>query len=441
MVAQAAQPGPGTPAHPRRFRAAPERNARVARPLGLIARVRGRDAELEELLGRRMFARDELGADLAAAMGRDRGDPERVTMGQFRAALADGVHAVPDAPAALRGFFAVVDRVPDWVDPELLERGGRAIRRFGRSADDVLLALSLIGGYRYGGPTELLVATGALTGSGAMRRLGETQQWARAVSAPGGMRRDGEGFRLTVHVRAMHALVGRRFETNGRWDTERWGLPVNRADTAGTLGLFNSTLLLGMRMLGRVVTREESRAVMHLWRYVGWLMGVDEEWLFDTERAQNAFNYHVLHVQGDVTPAGAELASALVDGQLSLHRGRFGALRGRYARARLLSLLRYFLRAEGMRDLGLPVVPVWAVPPMVARNLAESLLLARTRPGRRLLERRGDRAVERELHRRLTTPPLPASWSHDSRSPGPDRAGMAPPRRSGDGQPEVGRVR
>lgn len=401
MVAQAAQKGPARPTYPRRFRSAPERSARLARPLGLIAGVRERDERLEDLLGRRMFARDELGADLAAAMGRDRDDPERVTMGRLRSALADGVAA--DAPAALREFMAVVETVPDWVDPDLLERGGRAIRRFGRTADDVLLQLSLIGGYRYGGPTELLVATGALTGSTAMRRLAETRQWARAVSAPGGMRRDGEGFALTVHVRVMHALVDQRFETNGRWDVERWGLPVNRTDTAATLGLFNSTLLLGMRLLGRVVTREEARAVMHLWKYVGWLMGVDEDWLFDTEREQNAFNHHVLRVQGDVTPAGAELAAALVDGELTLPRGRLGALRGRYARARLLSMLRYFLRAEGMRDLGLPVTPVWAVPPVVARNLAESLV-ARTRRGRRLLERRGDRAAERELGLRLAVP-------------------------------------
>lgn len=400
MVAQPVEPQVAASRYPRRFRAAPARNERIARPLRLLGRVRTPDPVLEDLIGRRMFARDEAGADLVAAMGRDRPAAERVTMGALRTALARGVDAVPDAPPALRAFFAVVDTEPDWLDRDLVERGGRAIRRFGRTADDVLLQLSLIGGYRYGGPTELLVATGGLTGASAMQRLAQTQQWARAVSAPGGMRRDGEGFRLTVHVRAMHALVNDRFETNGRWDTGRWGLPVNRSDTAGTLGLFNSTLLLGVRLLGVVVTPEESRAVMHLWRYVGWLMGVDEDWLFDTEREQNAFNYHLLRVQGPVTPAGAELATALVDGELTLERGRFSALRGRYARLRLLSMLRFFLGAQGMRDLGLPVTPPWAVPPTVARNLLRTGVLGRTRAGRRRLERTGDAAVARELARR-----------------------------------------
>lgn len=397
MVAQPMNPGVATSRYPRRFRAAPARNERIARPLRVLGRVRTPDPVVEDLLGRRMFARDEAGAALVAAMGRDRPDAERVTMGRLRTALAQGMDAVEDAPPALRAFFDVVDAEPDWLDRDLVERGGRAIRRFGRTADDVLLQLSLIGGYRYGGPTELLVATGGLTGDSAMRRLAETQQWARAVSAPGGLRRDGEGFRLTVHVRAMHALVNHRFETNGRWDTERWGLPVNRSDTAGTLGLFNSTLLLGVRLLGVVVTPEESRAVMHLWKYVGWLMGVDEDWLFDTEREQNAFNYHLLRVQDTVTPAGAELATTLVDGELALERGRFSALRGRYARLRLLAMLRFFLGAQGMRDLGLPVTLPWAVPPAVVRNLLRTGLPGRTRAGRRWLERTGDVAVQREL--------------------------------------------
>ena len=73
--------------------------------------------------------RDELGAELARAMGRRKGDPERVTMAQFHRALEHGIDSVPDAPVALRRFFAVVDEVPEWVDFDLLEHGARALRR------------------------------------------------------------------------------------------------------------------------------------------------------------------------------------------------------------------------------------------------------------------------------------------------------------------------
>ncbi len=395
MVARLQAP----PRYPGRFRAAPERSRRIARPLGLVARVRGTDEELLDRIGRRMFARDEVGADLAAAMSRPRTDERRVTMAAFHRALADPAAAAADP--ALARFFAAVEDTPAWVDLDLVERGGRALRRMGRTLDDVLLTLSLIGGYRFGGPADLLVATGGLTGSTATRRLGETTEWARAVISPGGLRRDGEGWRLTVHVRAMHALVDRRFETNGRWDVGHWGLPVNQSDQAATLGLFSSTGLLGARALGWVVTPAESRAVMHLWRYVGWLMGVDDDWLFTTEREQNHFLHHVLLVQDDVTPAGPALAGALVDGQRTLA----GGLRGELRRRHVLGLLRWFLGREALRDLELPDGPLrsvpWTVPPLVLRNLVLSGLVARTRAGRRALERRGDAWTRHEIGRRF----------------------------------------
>lgn len=358
----------------------------MGRLLRRIARVEQVDEELLGLLGRRLYARDEPGAALVRAMRA--GGTERVTRAQFRRALDEGVQAVPDAPPALARFFAVVEDVPDWVDFALVERGAGVFRRLGRTASDVLLQLSLIGGYRFGGPADLLVATGALSGSTAMRRLGETETWTQAVTAPGGLRRDGEGFRLTVHVRVMHALINDRFESNGRWDVARWGLPVNQSDQAATLGLFNSTLLLGARALGRWVGAEDARAVMHLWKYVGWLLGVPEDWLFDTEREQNVFNYHVLLTQDGQSPAGGDLTAAIVAGERRLdRRGRLGSLRGRWAQARLLSMLRYFLGREGLADLRLPAALPWVVPGVVAKNLATSLVLDRSARGRRHLER------------------------------------------------------
>lgn len=355
-----------------------------------MAGVRRVDEDLLELIGRRMYERDEPAAALARAMRRGTGPAERVTMAQFATALDQGIGAVDGAHPALVRFFARVDEVPPWADFDLMERGAGVVRRLGRTAVDVLLQLSLIGGYRFGGPADLLVATGGLSGATAMRRVGETETWVYAVTRPGAMRRQGEGFKLTSHVRMMHALVNDRFETNGRWDVAEWGLPINQSDQAGTLGLFNSTLLLGARALGRYLDAEDARAVMHLWKYVGWVMGVNEDWLFDTEREQNAFNYHCLLVQDGQSAAGAALTAALVDGERGLDRGRFAALRSVYARARLLSLLRYFLGKRSLKDLGLPVALPWAAPPVIAKNLAASLLLGTTRRGRDRLERTGE---------------------------------------------------
>lgn len=382
---------------PSRFRADEQRGARIGRVLRRVARVKTVDEELMTLIGRRFMERDEVGAALVAAMRRE-GD-ERVTMAQFQQALNRGIETVEDAPPALQAFFEHVDAVPDWVDMDLVNEGARVYRSYGRNAADVLLQLSLIGGYRFGGPTDLLVATGGLTGDMTMRRLGETQKWGVAISEHDAMRRGGEGFRLTVHVRLMHALVNHRFEDGDRWDVGTWGLPINQSDQAATLGLFNGTLLIGVRALGVRVTRRDSRAVMHLWKYVGWLMGVNEDWLFDTERDQHRLNYHVLLAQAGVSEAGPQLANAILAAHDDLHVEHFAPLVRRYGTARLLSMLRVFLGQEGLRDLDLPVRRPWAMLTIVPGNLVRYHVLGRTSWGQARLERRGAKARETLMFR------------------------------------------
>ncbi|MFJ3671474.1 oxygenase MpaB family protein [Streptomyces sp. NPDC090106] len=387
--------------HPVRFRETEDVNLRLGRPLRLLLGRRGTvDSSLLDTIGNRLMTRDEAGAALARALRMaDTTHPDRVTMRQFRHALAHGIEAVPQAPAPLREFFATVDPVPDWVDFDLLNEGGEVSRRFGPNAADALMELALIGSYRFRGATDVLVRTGGLAGDSALRRLAETQQWAIAVNGHDAMRRDGAGFRLTVHVRLMHALVNHQVEADGQWDTARLGLPVNRSDMAATLGLFNAVQLLGVRLLGVRVTRAESRALMHLWKYIGWLIGVDEDWLCDSERDQHRLNYHLLLTQSYGGAAGPSLATAIVEAQGALHFARFAGLRRAYTRARLLSMLRYFLGRRGVRDLGLPVALPWAVPPLMAANILRHHLLGRTATGKGYLLRRGDRFNQRHLER------------------------------------------
>ncbi|HWJ80696.1 MAG TPA: oxygenase MpaB family protein [Nocardioides sp.] len=394
---QAATPTRG--AFPSRYREAEARSTRMGRPLRLLGRVGDVDEALMERLGRAFGERDELGARLADAI-RMRGDaPGRVTMDQLRTALAGGIAAVDDPPPALAAFMAEVERVPDWVDWDLVERGGEVFRLLGRNAADVLLQLSLVGGYRFGGPTDLLVATGGLTGDMTLRRLAETQKWgasltgAEALRPPAPGRPPGEGWRLTVHVRAMHALVNAAFEP--QWDTERWGLPINQTDQASTLGLFDGVLIMGSRALGVPIGSADSRALMHLWKWVGHLMGVHEDFLVDDEWARHRLSYHVLLAQADISPAGPQLAQAVVAAQRDRHFPRWPAplqpLRARWERERLLSMLTLFLGGTSMRELGLPRRPPWAHAYILVLNTLRYRVLGRLPGGRDRLLAWGDR--------------------------------------------------
>lgn len=382
------------PSYPRRFRAGEERNRRLGRPLKVIGRVKQVDEALMDRIGRAMTERDELGGRLADAIRLRAGAPGKVEMGQFRQALEHGLASVPDAPPALAAFFTELETEPAWVDRARIEDGARVFRRLGQNAQDVLLQLSLVGGYRFGGPTDLLVATGGLTGGQTRRRLAETQKWGAALTDPHSLLpTTGEGWRLTVHVRLMHALVNHAFEE--RWDTAEWGLPINQADQASTLGLFDGVLLLGARALGVPVSARESRDLMHLWRYVGWLMGVHEDFLVDDEWERHRIDYHVLLAQGPLTAAGPQLAQAVVAAQAERRYPGWSAplqgVRARYERERLLSMLTVFLGPESMRELGLPMRPPWAHAYLLALNSLRYRVLRRLPGGGERLEQWGTR--------------------------------------------------
>ncbi|XVA01317.1 oxygenase MpaB family protein [Prescottella equi] len=279
-----------TTEYPTRYMRDRARAARTTAPLRPFAWPSPDATESEaRALRRALLERDEPSAALVRAIRDDR----TVTLGQFRRALAEGIDAVPDAPEPLRAYFAMLEATPDWVDRDLLALGARTLRRVGSDVGDVLAYGSLLGGYNNSGPLPVLTSSGRLTGERTRRRIAETGTWWNGCVADGGLDRFGEGFRLSVHVRLMHAFVGYHHEHETDWDSGARGLPVNQFDQAGTLGLFSITFLLHTRVLGVRYTRREADAVLHLWCYVGWLMGVDRRWLPFDERAGLRMMYQI----------------------------------------------------------------------------------------------------------------------------------------------------
>ncbi len=198
-------------------------------------------------------------------------------------ALACRAGALDDAPAALGAFMESAQRLPFWADWAAIDRGGRVLVRAGVLGGIVLGAKALNYGYASPGGNKPLVFSGRLQESAA-RRLNETSRFVQAVTRPGGMRAGAEGFVITLKVRLMHAQVRRMILGSGRWQAERWGTPINQHDMAATTLLFSTVTLEGLRQLGLQISRDEGFDYMQLWRYIGHLMGVDEELLPASER-------------------------------------------------------------------------------------------------------------------------------------------------------------
>jgi ER-bound oxygenase mpaB/B'/Rubber oxygenase, catalytic domain len=202
--------------------------------------------------------------------------PEGVGWQMVERALKHGIDRVDDPPIAFQAFFEAAEHVPVWVDWPTLDRGGAVLFRAGPIGGLVLGAKSLVYGYADPGGNKPLIMSGRLREQAA-RRLNETARFVQAVCRPGGLRPFADGYQITLKVRLMHARVRHMLLKSGRWNGAEWGAPINQHDMAATTLLFSLVVLEGMRQFGMQISASEGDDYMHLWRYAGHLIGVDQE--------------------------------------------------------------------------------------------------------------------------------------------------------------------
>lgn len=302
----------------------------------------------------------------------------------FQRALDEGIESLGNAPEPLRKFFALIDEKPAWLDDGLMARGADAYAMLG---GDVLYAARdfiLMGGYLSSSINEVLYRAGGLD-RGANRRVAETAHWYLEMVKPEAMQRFGEGFKSTIHVRFVHALVRKRITNADDWDVSKDGIAVNQTDMVGTwlggsIGGFVGALLLGRLS----VSYEDVRAAMHLFKYSHWLMGVEEEFLTDDPREAAYRLANLVWVQPGPTEVCLQMAHALAEQPMHTEYHRFQTLRRHWKRHTHLSRNRFFLRKRGMQKLGLPThIPGWyplvTIAPKAALSFTQRFLL----PGQR----------------------------------------------------------
>lgn len=315
----------------------------------------------------------------------------------FDRALAGGIDSVPEAPEPLREFFVQIETVPDWVDRDKLRRGAGALRRGGADGMYVARDVALLGGYQFSGFNKTLLRTGALE-KGSNKRFAETMQWAMDVISEGGLDPLGVGYRSTIRVRLIHAFVRRHVAAMPDWRNDEWGVPVNQTDMAATLVGALIAPPAGAIGMGLLPSPADLDGIAHLTRYVGWLIGVQDEWLPRSFRDGIRVLYHTLTALAAPDESTKQLAVPMGDDPMAWHYRYLPGLRRRIVRAQHLSVTSGFLGPRAMRDLGLAYVPPWypllRIPVNVTRSVA-----ARTLPGGlRRATTRGEREQEALLH-------------------------------------------
>ncbi|MEW5738056.1 MAG: oxygenase MpaB family protein [Myxococcota bacterium] len=303
-----------------------------ARPLRAI------DAELERF----RFLSDELG-DAAVA--------ELLQSGALRGARGDLVGAL-EAQAASGGRACRLLIEHAWTAPAWVRFGDmRAGTTFGlRNPVQSALALilgSLMESYASAKGAKVLIRGGMLE-KHVIQRLHDTTTFVLEIAASRGPRPGTRAHRHIVRTRLVHAFVRHGILAAARLDgaprrdgaahgddsgrgaggarsaeAERgrpgrgwnmaWGLPVNQEDYASTLLAFCHVYVRSMDRIGATLTLEEAESLQHLYRWVGYVMGVAPE-LLTTSRGEEQLMYaHITRRQLHPDEDSRTLAKALLD--------------------------------------------------------------------------------------------------------------------------------
>ena len=217
---------------------------------------------------------DPFADEMAAVMMDELGIQEGRAL--FNEALENGIASVPDAPPAIVRFFEHLERIPDWLDMDLIEyRTAKARLKIG-----CFMELFTRGHFAIVYENDYsalpLVITGRLTNDGAAKRMRDTSSLVRATAFPGSMLRGGVGFRQFAKVRLAHAMVRVNLLRNPKtWDIKKYGVPLSQTDSPGPVNLAVYALAKGRLAKGKAPSKLD-RAEMMYWRYMGYLNGVHD---------------------------------------------------------------------------------------------------------------------------------------------------------------------
>jgi hypothetical protein len=368
---------------------------RLAQRLFIEGDIRGDERQVARI---REFAQvqDRLADDVVAWMAQQ-------PKGQGRALFEEALKGGVTAPGPLKDFFDQVDAKPYWVDDERIERGARAITRAGLLGLFPLGDMSLMGGYLASRATKSLVGTGEIEYK-ATRRLVETAAWWIDVTTPGALKHGEKGYASALRIRVVHAHVRAVMNRRDDWDYAAWDRPVNQVQTAGTLLLFSLVYVFGTQLLGLRYSARERGDILHLWRYIGWLMGVDDELLPSSE--EDAWRLLWLLAATEFIPDddSKRLAKALIEANAAVGEGRgaVGKVLSHVSVAVHSSISRLVLGKTNADFLDLPNDPVAqaAIVAVAGVNFAAETV-RRFIPGATALQERLGEAGRRGYLKRL----------------------------------------
>jgi len=196
-------------------------------------------------------------------------------------ALDEGIEAVPEAPPELVRLIREMEKEPEWLDWNKIERFHKRMRVMNAVTQEYVMRLAFMMTYMNGYQGLPMIMTGQLTGESAAGRMKETTSTFKMATLPGAMRRNGEAFKSAAKVRVMHAMVRMNLlKHTDKWNFEVYGVPIPQVDQMGAALGFNFISSL-MSVKRKKPLNKHQLDGIEASRYLASLLGLHDYFLSD----------------------------------------------------------------------------------------------------------------------------------------------------------------
>lgn len=199
----------------------------------------------------------------------------------------------------------------DEITEQVLIKGQKLFDQKG----DLYLAMlgfySLPYAYAFGDGAEVLVRSKRIL-SDIGKRLGETGTFILDIFEPGAFLTKKKAFLTCAKVRLIHAL-SRYFISHYThdWD-DAFGKSINQEDLIGTNLSFSLIVIRGWKKMGFEIFSEEVSLIMQYWKWIGRMMGIQEEYWPENPKEAFALEKLIRKRHLKATDAGQQLIQALI---------------------------------------------------------------------------------------------------------------------------------
>ena len=229
----------------------------------------------------------------------------------IQAGMEQDAEGLADAPAGLRDFFDRIE-TPPWFDPASVQPGCRAFHDYSDLFIPAFFVVTLQNAATL--ISKAFYTTGRVTTEHGQRRIRQNTRHFIEIMLPGALDRQGEGWKLSVRIRLVHAQIRRLIRASGTWDETVHGAPISAAHLGLASANFSATMLRQAERLGARLDAEARASFMQIWRYASRLIGTPDALLFEGDEAATAELYRIASVcEPPPDDESAVIANALVN--------------------------------------------------------------------------------------------------------------------------------